>query len=211
MFAERELVPFFPTEGSNVETTPTGSPRQSAPKRTRRAKKGLATDAQTPEAPAAAKDTPAASAASKGKKGKSAKLVEAARTAAQETPQAKGGKKAASPCNNKSRGSSPENQTPSGKPAFAGAAFEQSPHPSSLPKPSFMGGQQSPPRSAPSSPPRAPDAQAATQHLRSLLGVVPAAPLPEAAAPPPAPEYLATGHDPMATQHLCSLLGVKAA
>ncbi|KAG8458923.1 hypothetical protein KFE25_004257 [Diacronema lutheri] len=207
MSAQRELVPFFPAEAPDTSAADAvASPQPpSGTKRSRRLKKkgdtggaALSDAGGSPLAPPARstgakkQQTPPAKVASKGKKAPPLQTATLQPTA-----------------------SPKPNTTPSKLAgAFAGAAFEQSPHPKSLPKPRFAGKAASPAQGSPASlgPMDAPDA---TQVLRALLGV--ALELPSQT---PASADRTTGaggnfslgpamqND--ATQQLCSLLGVKA-
>mmetsp|Transcript_18976 Transcript_18976/g.55774 ORF Transcript_18976/g.55774 Transcript_18976/m.55774 type:complete len:197 (+) Transcript_18976:127-717(+) len=191
---ERELVPFFPTDDANTVITPQRSP-DSSRRRARKPKKSPQA-ADEPALDVALEPIELKRQRSKGSK----KLPPKGVDPADKKPQVKA-KKAGSP----PRGAAPQVQTPV-KGAFAGAAFEQSPDPSSLPKPRLVGSSLLAKSAAPV------DTQEATKQLRSLLGVMGQGhdePGPRRADPPTA-SLVSSRHDALATHQLRAMLGVAA-
>mmetsp|Transcript_24090 Transcript_24090/g.62063 ORF Transcript_24090/g.62063 Transcript_24090/m.62063 type:complete len:244 (+) Transcript_24090:88-819(+) len=242
MITERELQPFFADDAPVIERQTSGpvSPTDAKlnGKRSRRAKKksdaippppSSAEVARAASQPSAGADVGASSSKAPqqkmqkgGKASKPAPAVQPKSAAPKAKPPKKSGTRADSPT------PAPEatHATPS-KPVFAGAAFEQSPDPSSLPKPRFTGG--SPvTATVPVAPPLVPVSlpppnEAARAQLCSLLGVqtsasasftsvaaVPQGPARDT-SPYAAASMSAAGGAPItATQQLCSMLGVRA-
>jgi hypothetical protein len=202
MLAERELVPFFPTEGreASVPTTPSSPQLPAAQKRGRRLRKNGEAGAGVQLSSSGELHLPP---------------PQKAKKPSQPTPGRSGKKATGTASPQSSPDATPSTPT---KPAFAGAAFEQSPHPSSLPKPRFAG-QGSPTQGSPTQ--ASPTGFGnelidASRTLRGLLGVP--LELPATARPVQAPM---SGHSlkdvpallPASTQYeatrqLRSMLGV---
>mmetsp|Transcript_16770 Transcript_16770/g.56336 ORF Transcript_16770/g.56336 Transcript_16770/m.56336 type:complete len:215 (+) Transcript_16770:83-727(+) len=212
--AERELVPFFPADGGAGEASAAQPDEKSGARRKNR-KKGAKAGAEAAPRPTPPKaPEPAQSSKSSEPKGKSKKTHgKETSTPAKQDPATD---KKASPAQRRAQPVS-DVAAAAAAAAFAGGAFEQSPDPRQLPQPKRSFNYE-PPRRAQALP-FALDAAVTNEEksrsLCSLLGVespnsvsAVAPVIPEAKLAEANREAVAT--DAVATQQLCTILGLRA-
>lgn len=201
--AERELVPFFPEDVPSVASTPSAPPTAERPAGGKRKNKLKTSVPPRPPETADVASTPQKP--GKGKKGGTRaaakaqqKPKEVAKAPARAQPQNKGVKA-----------------------AFAGSAFEQSPDPSTLPKPRFGGvgsgnrAQGSPTMTMASPAYSGSDVDDLARNMSALLGIGSGSPVSVSEVAPQIPEASLNGMGGLtehnaATKELRSILGVKA-